>query len=78
MYGATISVDKGSFLESISFINSIVQDFLWIIEGEFNLIRYPLEKKWGICRLDAARRQFGNLISELDLVDVQPKNGLHT
>ena len=67
-----------SFLESLSFIKKTIEDKLWILGGDFNLIKNLEVKKGAIRNLNPASVHFNNLIDTLDLLYVRTSNGIFT
>jgi len=53
-------------------------DSLWIVGGDFNLIRLLQEKKGGVRRLDQKSIAFDGYMQQLKLMDIPTVNGLFT
>eukprot|EP00253_Pinus_taeda_P015439 PITA_15439 len=50
----------------------------WIVGGDLNLIKTSGEKRGGTRRMDKVMEQFGDLIRDQHLIDIQTINGSHT
>ena len=60
--------DKADFCAELSHVAGI-WNHPWILGGDFNVIRFPNEKKGG-CAISPAMRDFSNWIRFHDLVDL--------
>jgi exonuclease III len=72
-YGLNPPSLKRGFLDEINLLGSAMNHHVWILGGDFNMIKSPLEKKGGLRRLDPENVAFGELIERLCLVDVPTK-----
>lgn len=59
-------------------MRTLIPDKPWILGEDFNLIKILEEKRGGLRRMDTAMEQFGDMIREQGLVDIQTINGNHT
>eukprot|EP00253_Pinus_taeda_P004844 PITA_04844 len=78
VYGPHLPKDWKDFLKNVQVIRRIIPGNLWIIGGDFNLIRDLGEKKGGIRRPNQSMEEFNELITEQRLVDIPTTNGLFT
>lgn len=78
VYGPHIPNEKENFLQNLKALRCLIPGKQWIIGGDFNLIKEPGEKRGGIRRLDKEGEQFGDMIREKKLIDIQTNNGMHT
>eukprot|EP00253_Pinus_taeda_P033889 PITA_33889 len=74
VYGPHLPRGRKDFLRNIQAIRSIIPDNLWIVGGDFNLIRDLGEKRGGIRRHDQSMEDFNELITDLRLVDIPTTN----
>eukprot|EP00253_Pinus_taeda_P015539 PITA_15539 len=59
-------------------VSKLISEDVWIIGGDFNLIRDLGEKRGGIQRQDPSMDDFNDLITNLRLVDTPTTNGVFT
>eukprot|EP00253_Pinus_taeda_P031484 PITA_31484 len=78
VYGPHLPRGQNEFLRNIQEVRRIIPDNLWIVAGDFNLIRDLGEKKGGVRRQDQSMEEFNELITELRLVDTPATNGVFT
>eukprot|EP00253_Pinus_taeda_P002797 PITA_02797 len=74
VYGPHLPRGRKDFLRNIQAIRSIILDNLWIVGGDFNLIRDLGEKRGGIRRQDQSMEDFNELITNLRLVNIPTTN----
>eukprot|EP00253_Pinus_taeda_P009427 PITA_09427 len=74
VYGPHLPRGRKDFLRNIQEIRSIIPDNLWIVGGDFNLIRDLGEKRGSIRRQDQSMEDFNELITDLRLVDIPTTN----
>jgi hypothetical protein len=55
-----------------------VDQFRWIIGGDFNIILYLEEKKGGNRRLNKNSEGFQKIIEDLHLIDIEARNDTFT
>ena len=70
--------EREKFLQNLKAMRTLIPEKPWIVGGDFNLIRSLEEKRGGLRRMDTAMEQFGDMIREQGLVDIQTINGKHT
>jgi len=78
VYGPHIPREQKNFLKDMQAIRRILPRTLWIVGGDFNMIRAIGEKKGGIRRPDQNMEEFNEMITEQRLVDIPTINGVHT
>ena len=78
VYGPHLLRGRKDFLRNIQAIRRIIPDNLWIVRGDFNLIRDLGEKRGGIRKQDRSMEDFNELITDLRLVDIPTTNGVFT
>lgn len=78
VYGPHIPRERKEFLKNMQAIRRIIPGNLWIIGGDFNMIRELGEKKGGIRRLDQSMEEFNEMITDQRLVDIPTTNGVYT
>lgn len=78
VYGPHIPRKPKEFLKNMQSIRRIIYGTLWIIGGDFNMIRTVGEKKGGVRRPDQNMEEFNEMIIEQRLVDIPTTNGVHT
>jgi exonuclease III len=78
VYGPANPREKQTFLRSLDYLPSLLKHKHWIIGGDYNLIRTLEEKKGGSRRLDQDTNDFNSLIDKLNLIDLEPTNGIFT
>lgn len=78
VYGPHHLSKKYHFLHSLPIIQTLLSCSKWIIAGDFNLITSLGEDKGGIRKLDQHSKCFGQLINQIQLVDIHTVNGTHT
>lgn len=78
VYGLHIPREWKNFLKNMQAIRRILPRTLWIIGGDFNMIRMIGEKKGGLRRPDQNMEEFNEMITEQRLVDTPRTNGVHT
>eukprot|EP00253_Pinus_taeda_P028344 PITA_28344 len=78
VYGPHLPREQKDFLKNVQAIRRIIPGNLWIIGGDFNLIRDLGEKKGGIRRPDQSMEEFNELITEQRLVDIPTTNDVFT
>lgn len=76
VYGSTLLNDKPKFLKDIRYIHSLSPNGLWIIRGDFNIIKYLGEKKGGLRRLDINAQSFIDMMKDTQITNVDTINGL--
>lgn len=67
MYSPSQSGEIDDFLSELDNINSR-WEFPWCLGGDFNLVRFPKEQKWG-CSRDNRMQKFGDFIDRWQLID---------
>eukprot|EP00253_Pinus_taeda_P035212 PITA_35212 len=78
VYGPHLPRGRKEFMRNIQAIRKIIPDDLWIVGGDFNLIRDLGGKRGGIRRQDPRMDDFNELITNLRLVDIPTSNGVFT
>lgn len=78
VYGPHIQSEKENFLQNLKALRCLIPGKQWIVGGDFNLIKASGEKRGGTRRMDKIMEQFGDLIREHKLIDIQTINGNHT
>ena len=79
VYGTFQTNHKVTFLEEIHSIQEWVGTDIWVIGGDFNIIKSLEEKKVGAVRsLSNASSTFNKLIEDLQLVYIRTINSLIT
>jgi exonuclease III len=78
VYGPQTNQDKENFLHSLQLIQTLLCTPHWIIGGDFNIILTLEEKCGGLKRLDQDSGRFKTLIEQLNLVDMETRNGIFT
>jgi len=78
VYGPHIQGENENFLQNLIALRGLIPGKQWIIVGDFNLIKGPGEKRGGVMRTDKEVEQFGDMIREQKLIDIQTANGMHT
>jgi len=78
VYGPHIPSERKDFLTNMQAIRRIIPGPLWIIGGDFNIIRTLGEKRGGARREDQSMEEFNEMIMEQRLVDIPTTNGVHT
>eukprot|EP00253_Pinus_taeda_P029818 PITA_29818 len=78
VYGPHLPRGRKEFMRNIQAVRKLIPDDLWIIGGDFNLIRDLGEKRGGIRRQDPSMDDFNELITNLRLVDTPTTNGVFT
>eukprot|EP00253_Pinus_taeda_P029063 PITA_29063 len=78
VYGPHNHRERHDFLNNIYNMRSLIPNILWIIGGDFNMIRDLREKRGGIRREDQNMEEFNDMIRDLRLVDIPTNNGVHT
>jgi len=69
---------KLSFLAHLQWLKELYRAQPWIIGGDFNIIASLTEKKGGLRRLDRDSNLFRDIITQLQLVDMETANGIYT
>jgi exonuclease III len=77
-YGPQSTQDKEIFLKRITTIKSLLSSPNWLLGGDFNIILTLEEKTGGTKRLDQDSGKFRALIDQLNLVDIETRNGIFT
>jgi exonuclease III len=70
--------DKQDFLRNLEHLSTLTRHNSRIIGGDYNLICNLDEKKGGSRRLDQDSTNFNSLIDNLNLIDLEIINGIHT
>eukprot|EP00253_Pinus_taeda_P007926 PITA_07926 len=78
VYGPHLPRDRKNFLRNIQAVSKLISEDVWIIGGDFNLIRDLGEKRGGIRRQDPSMDDFNDLITNLRLVDTPTTNRVFT
>jgi hypothetical protein len=78
VYGPQQLSEKIKFLHQLQHTSDLVEQKLWIIEGDFNLISYLEEIKKGVRRLESDNEAFNTFIQHQRLIDIETTNGLFT
>eukprot|EP00253_Pinus_taeda_P001856 PITA_01856 len=78
VYGPRIQSEKENFLQNLKALRCLIPGKQWIVGGDFNLIKTSGEKRGGTRRVDKVMEQFGDLIRDQNLIDIQTINGSHT
>jgi exonuclease III len=78
VYGPQTIQDKESFLQSLRHVQTLICTPHWIVGGDFNIILTLEEKSGGLKRLDQDSGRFKTLIEQLNLVDMETRNGIFT
>lgn len=78
VYGPHVHRERKEFLKNIWTIRSLQPEPLWIVAGDFNMIRDLGEKRGGIRKEDHNMEDFNDFISEQRMVDIPTINGIHT
>ena len=76
MYEPVIGCEKEDFWEELGVIRGLWED-PWCIGGDFNAVRFPVEKRNAL-RLTVEMRRFSEVIGELGLRDVPLVGGPFT
>lgn len=77
VYGPSIVGEKLHFLDKILATRQLICNYLWIVGGDFNLIRSLKDKKGSVHKLYPKVASFGSYIEKLPLVDISIINGLY-
>jgi hypothetical protein len=78
VYGPQSPQDKESFLKRIDHIKTLLNMPNWVLGGDFNMILMLEEKTGGTKRLEQDSGKFKSLIDQLNLVDIETRNGIFT
>ena len=78
IYGPFQVQYKIAFIDSIGKLADWVGDRIWIMGGDFNLIKSLEEKKGGVRSLYDSSLRFGECIEKLNLIDMRTNNSLFT
>ncbi len=78
IYGPFKIQYKLVFIYSIGKLAEWVGNKIWIMGGDFNLIKSLEEKKGGIINLYNSNLMFGECIKKLNLIDMRTHNSLFT
>jgi exonuclease III len=78
VYGPQSIQDKERFIQSLHYIQTLIQSPNWIIGGDFNMILTLEEKAGGSKRLEQDSGMFITLIEQLNMVDIETRNGIFT
>lgn len=78
VYGPHIHRERKEFLKHIQTMRRIAREPLWIIGGDFNMIRELGEKRGGTRKEDQSMEEFNEMIRDQRLVDIPTTNGVHT
>lgn len=78
VYGPASPRDKKTFLRNLKHLSTLTENSRWIIGGDYNLILNLDEKKGGSRRLDQDSNDFNSLIDNINLIDLETINGVHT
>ena len=76
VYGPVIGSEKEDFWEELGAIRGLWED-PWCIGGDFNVVRYPEERR-NAPRLTADMRRFSEMIGKLGLRDIPLAGGPFT
>jgi len=79
-YGPKLNQEKDNLLDILSYINTLWGKELkrWLLGGYFNNILTLEEKSGGLKCLDQDNNMFLHLIDNLNLIDIDTKNGSFT
>jgi exonuclease III len=77
-YGPNMPNLKRNFLDEITLLGASLNNQVWILGGDFNIITNPLEKLEGLYRIDQQSKDFGELIEKLILVNIPNRNDIFT
>jgi exonuclease III len=78
VYGPNSIHEKENFLQSLQHIQASICTQHWIVGGDFNMILTLEEKSGGLKRLEPDSGRFKALIEQLNLVDMETRNGIFT
>jgi hypothetical protein len=65
-------------MDNINLLGASMINQVWILGGDFNMIKNPLEKQGGLHRIDQESKAFGELIENIILVDIPTRDGIFT
>jgi hypothetical protein len=75
VYGPQSAQDKESFIQKLQHIKTLLNMPNWVLGGDFNMILMLEEKTGGTKRLEQDSGKFKTLIDQLNLVDIETRNG---
>ena len=78
VYGSASPRDKQAFLRNLEYLSTLTRHNRCIISGDYNLIHNLDEKKGGSRCLDQESNNFNSLIDNINLIDLETINGVHT
>jgi hypothetical protein len=78
VYGPQSPQDKEIFLKRITHIRTFLSTPNWVLGGDFNMILTLEEKTGDTKRLEQDSGKFQTLIDQLNLVDIEARNGIFT
>jgi len=78
VYGLQSAQDKENFLQGIQYIKALLNMPNWVLGGDFNMILTLEEKTGRTKRLEQDSGKFKSLIDQLNLVDIETRNGIFT
>jgi hypothetical protein len=77
VYGAIHGVDRRRLLQHLSHLKSVVGSALWLLAGDFNVVRGQHEK-WGSAGLSTYEKEFVECIHKVEIEDLPFTGWLHT
>jgi exonuclease III len=78
VYGPQSIQDKESFMQTLQYVKTLIHTPHWIVGGDFNMILTLEEKIGGTKRLEQDSGKFKTLIEQLNMVDMETRNGIFT
>jgi mannosylglycoprotein endo-beta-mannosidase len=78
VYGPQSLQEKESFIQRLLYVQILLHKPHWIIGGDFNMILTLEEKTGGNKRLEQDSGMLKTLIEQLNLVDIETRNGTFT
>jgi hypothetical protein len=78
VYGPQSAQDKESFIQKIQHIRTLLNTLNWDLGRDFNMILTLEEKTKGTKRLEQDNGKFKSPIDQLNLVDIETRDGIFT
>jgi hypothetical protein len=78
VYGPQSAQDKERFIQKLQHVKTLLNMPNWVMGGDFNMILTLEEKTGGTKRLEQDSGKFKTLIDQLNMVDIETRNGIFT